>query len=135
MIHLNIGIMLELKSIKLCCQTEYTVDSAVQFKIRTQSFVIESIFFGLEFIGVVGVIPRIDYHRLAFEFRSKFGQFLHLGLGRRSIGLAQTVEQVVHRLRSLGHGALQRVLRVCFAAKQIGYFTAYFAYLLYVLKV
>ena len=135
MVYLNIVVAGELQSVKLGGEAEHTGNHVVELEVGAQLLLVVAVGGIFELIGVVAVVPRIDFHRFALRFGGKFGQFGHLAFESGLIGVAELVEQLVDVFGGLGHCALQRVLGVVLRAEQLGDFQTHGGYAAHILHV
>ena len=135
MVYLDVVVAGELQSVKLGGEAEHTGNHVVELEVGTQLLLVVAVGGIFELVGVVAVVPRIDFHRFALGFGGKFGQFGHLALESGLIGVAELVEKLVDVFGRLGHGALERVLGVVLRAEQLGNLEAHGGYAAHILYV
>ncbi len=79
-IHLYVIIAGELNSIELGGQPEHAVDHIVKLEIRAQLLFVIAVTLVLQFVGIVAVIPRLDFHWFPFKLRGEIGQLCQFTL-------------------------------------------------------
>ena len=103
-------------------KAENALGHTAQLEVRPQQLVVDFKHRVFLLVAIITVVPRHDFHRLAFQLSGKPGETLHLAALNGQISITQLIEHLINIGRGLGHRVLQLVVGKCLAAHQLSDF-------------